>query len=108
MSETETKLVMEKLKHIDATLKDHTELFKELNRTMMSVALQKQKIENLDVQMIEIWKRLDIIRDFQAGCPRDTITSIKEDADKNYKKLWSVIALLSLFIAGMGFVKNFL
>ena len=84
MPDTDLKLVMQELKVMNATLNDHGQELKNLTKIMTSIALQKQRLEALELRVSDAWAKLNVLRDHQQKCPRPQVS-----------KLWWALGLLA-------------
>ena len=90
------KLIIEKLD-------DQAERLKKIEQAISIIAVQDQKILNIQAQISSLWKKHDAafspdgvvseIKNFQASCPRE---QIKIDLAKQ----WIIIALLAAIVTG--------
>ncbi len=75
-----------------------------LKESINLIAVQSNQIDNLTSQVHALWKKYDIafspeglvtqIMNFQAACPKETIT-------RRLKELWLAYALLASIIVGL-------
>ncbi len=95
------KLILKKLD-------DQAERLQKIEKAISIIAVQDQKILNLQAQLSALWKKYDNafspdgviskIKQFQAGCPRDNIDKTFKRQDVMIKFQWLVIGLLATII----------
>ena len=74
------------------------------------IAVQSERINNLSLQTQSLWVKydkafgdegtIDKIRQFQVGCPRESIKVTLENQDKTISRQWIAIGLLATIITG--------
>jgi hypothetical protein len=94
MTESESGLVLQEMRHIRDTLNNHGAKLETLAEAFTKMAVQNEQIVNLQVQTNALWKKMDEltgtggavtqIRDHQAHCP-------KEEMHRTFKWMWGAI-----------------
>lgn len=84
-------------------LDEQTIRLEKIELAISTIAVQDEKILNLQSQVSQLWKKYDsvfgpdgvipMIRNFQASCPRETIK-------KDLSKQWAIIGILALVVTG--------
>lgn len=76
MSETDLKVVVQKLDNMDAVLKDHGETLKDLSRAFTAQAVQNEQIKTVIVRLDAMYAHVDKIKAHQAQCPKAQIARL--------------------------------
>jgi predicted nuclease with TOPRIM domain len=102
---TDIEKIISELKEIKGAQKEQRDDIKELSKAFGKLAVQNEQIGNLQIQQTALWDRMEKLRDYQAGCPREQIKEMQQQQTLTLNRQWKVIlGLASAVIVGFGIV----
>jgi len=102
---TDIEQIISELKDIKVSQREQQTDIKELSKAFGKLAVQNEQITNLQIQQAGLWERLDKVKDYQAGCPREQIKNMQDQQTVTLNRQWKVIlGLTTAVIAGFGII----
>jgi len=102
---TDIEQIISELKDIKGAQIEQRNDIKELSKAFGKLAVQNEQIGNLQIQQTAMWERMEKIRDYQSGCPREQIKDMQSQQTLTLNRQWKVIlGLASAVIVGFGII----
>lgn len=106
---TDIEQIISELRGIKEAQTEQRDDIKELSKAFGKLAVQNEQIGNLQNQQAVIWDRMDKLRDYQAGCPREQIAKLDKQQTKTLANQWTAIKLLAgAMLTGFGIMAAFM
>jgi hypothetical protein len=104
------RLILEKLSNLEKQSDNLNEKVDKIETAVGLIAVQSERIDSLQTQVQTLWIKYDevfkpdgtvsMIKQFQAGCPRDLLKDTLKQQWKVINRLWWAIGLLTTIVTG--------
>jgi hypothetical protein len=73
-----------------------------LSKGFTILAVQSEQISNLQTQTSTLWKEMNDVQKFQASCPRDSLSTFKQDIKDIANRQWVAAGLVITVVLGFA------
>lgn len=99
---TDLDVVIQKLEAIKETQEKQGKEIKGLSKGFTILAVQSEQISNLQGQTATLWEKMTDIQRFQASCPRESLSTFKQDIKDIANRQWVAAGLVVTVVLGFA------